>query len=56
MLADGLATSLMAMGVDRGLAVIEALDGVECLILMREKDKLIPYYSSGFDQYLIKSV
>jgi len=48
-LADGLATAAMVMGPEKGLTLIERLDGVEGLIVVRRKDKtLLDYYSTGF--------
>ncbi len=32
-LADGLATALAVIGVEKGMALVESLDGVECLLL-----------------------
>jgi len=46
--ADGLATAVMVLGHERGLELVEQLDGVECLIVVHEKDgKLKNYLSSG---------
>jgi len=33
--ADGLATSLMVMGAERGLELIESLEAVEALLILR---------------------
>ena len=47
--ADGLATAVMVMGVPKGLELVNRLDGVECLIVVQEKDgTLNDYYSTGF--------
>lgn len=48
-LADGLATALMVMGPSKGLALVDRLDGVECLIVVMQEDgTLVDHYSEGF--------
>ncbi|MCD6184909.1 MAG: FAD:protein FMN transferase [Deltaproteobacteria bacterium] len=48
-LADGLATAVMVMGWKQGLALVNSLDGVECLIITREKDdSFADHTTSGF--------
>jgi thiamine biosynthesis lipoprotein len=48
-LADGLATGVMVMGVERGLALIERLAGVEALIIVgKTAGQFKDYPSSGF--------
>jgi thiamine biosynthesis lipoprotein len=47
-LADGLATALMVMGPEKGLAVINSLDGVEAIMVVRdENERLTDYLSDG---------
>jgi thiamine biosynthesis lipoprotein len=47
--ADGLATALMVMGPQSGLALVDRLAGVEALILVRQVDgSLTDHPSSGF--------
>jgi len=47
--ADGLATAIMVMGVEKGLDLINRLDAVEGLIVVEEKDGgLTAFYSTGF--------
>ncbi|MBU4345479.1 MAG: FAD:protein FMN transferase [Desulfobacteraceae bacterium] len=47
--ADGLATALMVMGVEKGLRLVNTIDGVECLMVVREKDgSLTDRCSQGF--------
>jgi thiamine biosynthesis lipoprotein len=47
--ADGLATAIMVMGHAKGLALVNRLDGVECLIVVRQADHTLQdYYSRGF--------
>ncbi len=48
--ADGLATALMVMGPKKGLALVNRLPGVECLIVVQTKSgALINYPSRGFE-------
>jgi thiamine biosynthesis lipoprotein len=47
--ADGLATAIMVMGHAKGIALVNRLDGVECLIVVRQADNTLQdYYSTGF--------
>ena len=47
--ADGLATALMVMGADKGLALVERLDKVEAMIVIQQTDGLlVDYFSNGF--------
>ena len=43
--ADGLATSVFVMGKDKGLALVDTLEGVEALVITEERDV---FRSSGF--------
>jgi len=46
--ADGLATAIMVMGYAKGLALVNRLDGVECLIVVRQADSTLQdYFSRG---------
>ncbi len=48
-LADGVATAVMVMGHRQGLALVERLEGVECLIVVQAPDgALTDYASKGF--------
>jgi thiamine biosynthesis lipoprotein len=49
--ADGLATGVMVMGPSKGIELINTLEGVECLLVVKEDDKLKNYYSKGFRAY-----
>lgn len=50
--ADGLATGMMVMGPSKGLKLINSLDGVECLFVVKENgENLVNYYSNGFKDY-----
>jgi thiamine biosynthesis lipoprotein len=47
-LADGLATALMVMGPEKGIALLDQLDGVEGLIIVRQADgSLQDHFSKG---------
>ena len=51
--ADGLATAVMVLGVEKGLALINGLDHVEGLIVVREDEgNLTDYYSKGLKNLL----
>jgi len=48
--ADGLATAIMVAGHEKGIELVERLPGVECLIVIKDKDgKLTDYFSKGFE-------
>jgi len=48
-LADGLATAIMVMGVEKGIPLLKRLDDVEGLIVVEESDgSLADFYSTGF--------
>lgn len=47
-LADGLATALMVMETGAGIDLINALPRVECLIIKKEGNTLVPIRSKGF--------
>ena len=52
MFADGLATGILVMGQPKGMELINSLDGVECLLVVKDKEgKLTNYYSKGFKDY-----
>jgi thiamine biosynthesis lipoprotein len=49
-MADGLATAVMVMGVDKGMELIDRLDGVEGLIVVEQNGgTLLDYPSQGFE-------
>ena len=49
-LADGLATAVMVMGPEKGLDLINRLEGVEGLIIVEQLDgSLSDYYSKNFE-------
>ena len=47
-LADGLATAVMVMGAEAGLALLERLEGVEGLVVVETKKGLEDHVTSGF--------
>jgi thiamine biosynthesis lipoprotein len=48
-LADGLATAIMVMGVEKGISLVNRLDNVEGLIVVEKSDgRLTDFYSTGF--------
>lgn len=48
-IADGLATAVMVMGLKKGLDLIERLENTECLIIIEEEDGILKNYAStGF--------
>ena len=55
-LADGLATSVVALGINRGLSLIESYSNVEALILVREAGELKLYESSGFSSLAFNKI
>ena len=56
MLADGLATALSVIGLNRGLSIIESYSDVECLFVVRdEKNKFKFFSSSGFSKFVSSS-
>jgi len=47
--ADALATAISVMGPEEGIALIDSLDGVECMIVSRDEgDMASVHYSRGF--------
>ena len=51
--ADGLATAIMVLGKERGIALVEALDNVEAMIVERKSiNDFVTFYSSNFNRYI----
>ena len=51
-LADGLATALMVMGPEKGVALIDTLPGVETMIVVRHADgRFTDHLSQGMDRF-----
>ncbi len=48
-LADGLATAIMVMGAEKGIALVNRLENVECFIIVEKSDgRLVDFYSARF--------
>ena len=57
MLADALATAVIAMGLNRGLSLIESYPNVDGLIISRNNDHTLNLYqSSGFHKINFKKI
>ena len=52
--ADGLATALMVMDVQKGLQLVNRLENTECLIIQKKGKKLISHASENFDDVMVK--
>ncbi|SHH82573.1 FAD:protein FMN transferase [Clostridium grantii] len=50
--ADGLSTTIFALGVDKGLELINSLDGVSAIFVTKDKEV---YISSGVDNFSISN-
>jgi thiamine biosynthesis lipoprotein len=49
--ADGLATAVMVLGREKGMDLVEGLDGVECLIVVEgNAGGFEDYFSKGFNR------
>ena len=49
MFADGLATAIMVMGLEHGMALINSLKDVEGLLIVRKPDdEIVPYMTDAF--------
>ena len=51
--ADALSTSLKVLGKDKGINLINSLDGIDCLFILKEDGSLVDYSSSNFSSFLI---
>tara|TARA_Y100001936_G_scaffold14453_1_gene12505 strand:- start:26 stop:1036 length:1011 start_codon:yes stop_codon:yes gene_type:complete len=51
--ADALSTSLKVLGKDKGLKLINELDDIECMFILKESGVLKDYYSNNFLSFLI---
>jgi len=50
--ADGLATALMVLGAEKGIALVDSLASVECLVIVEGPNReLTDYYSKGFHTF-----
>jgi thiamine biosynthesis lipoprotein len=53
MTADSLASAVSVLGPERGIALVEATERAEALLLWREDDELRSARSSGFSTYVV---
>ena len=49
--ADAWASALSVMGHQRGLELVERMDGVEAVYIIADGDRVVPHASKGFDGY-----
>jgi len=52
--ADGLATALMVMDVQKAIALVNRLEDTECLIIQKKMTKFISHTSDNFDRFVVK--
>jgi len=50
-IADGLATALMVMDIQKGIDLINTLENIECLIIKKKDDEFISFRSRGFEAF-----
>ncbi len=50
-IADGLATALMVMDPAKGIDLINRMEHIECLIILKQGKKFVPKRSKGFKTY-----
>ncbi len=54
LLADGIATTVMVLGLEEGLSWLENIEGVEGLLITREVDgSFKEYMTSNFEEYVV---
>ncbi|MCK5097752.1 MAG: FAD:protein FMN transferase [Desulfobacteraceae bacterium] len=54
MFADGLATGLMVMGIQKGIELADTLDIVECMfVIKKNNENLKSFFSKNFEKYII---
>ncbi|WP_299980441.1 FAD:protein FMN transferase [Desulfobacula sp.] len=52
--ADGLATALMVMDVQKAIKLVNSLERTECLIIQKKEQKLVSHMSEKFDAFVVK--
>jgi len=52
--ADGLATALIVMDVQKAIALVNSLPDTECLIIQKKTTKFISHTSDNFDRFVVK--
>ncbi len=50
---DALSTSLKVLGKDKGLDLINQIDQIECMFILKEDGVLKDYYSNNFSRFLL---
>ncbi|MBU8911609.1 MAG: FAD:protein FMN transferase [Desulfobacterales bacterium] len=52
--ADGLATALMVMDVQKGISLVNSLENTECLIIRKKDQNMVSHASENFDDFVVK--
>ncbi len=52
--ADGLATALMVMDIQKGIRLVNRLENTECLIIQKKGDRLVSHVSKNFTALEVK--
>jgi len=52
--ADGLATALMVMDMEKGIRLVNSLADTECLIIQKKGKNLISHASNNFNDFVVK--
>ena len=52
--ADGLATALIVMDVQKAIKLVNSLENTECLIIQKKDQKLINHVSENFEGFVVK--
>ena len=50
-IADGLATALMVMDIQKSIDLINRLENIECLIIQKQENEFISFRSLGFEAF-----
>ena len=49
--SDALATSLKVLNKEKGIQLIDSIEGVECMFIVKEEEELKNYYSKNFSDF-----
>ena len=52
--ADGLATALMVMDVQKAITLVNGLEDTECMIIQKKMANFISHMSDNFDRFVVK--
>lgn len=52
--ADAIATSLMVLGLEKSKKLLKSMPGINAVLLYEENGALVPYYTPGFNKYIVK--